>query len=206
MADMVENGVTLENSVQVLGAGFATVGDFTGTLRKVRKATSAVDEAAEAASDATAATRKADAAVDSAAAAGKVDVPGGGAVGGVADDVLGQVDKILLERLKLGAQIEIPPGTQGIRKTMSDLSVVSGNEVALVRLRNGKRVLVMGEPNAVKLPPNTVLIIAHTHPKGSLRFSAADLRALNARGQRSSVLISPREDFGIRLPVVPGGN
>ena len=79
MADMVENGVTLENSVQVLGAGFATVGDFTGTLRKVPKATSAVDEAAEAASDATAAARKADAAVDSAAAAGRVDVPGGGA-------------------------------------------------------------------------------------------------------------------------------
>lgn len=52
MADMVENGVTLENSVQVLAAGFATAGDFTGTLRKVRQATSAVDEAAEAAAEA----------------------------------------------------------------------------------------------------------------------------------------------------------
>ena len=78
VADMVENGVTLENSVQVLAAGFATAGDFTGTLRKVQKTASAVDEAAEAASDATAAARKADAAVDSAAAAGRVDMPGGG--------------------------------------------------------------------------------------------------------------------------------
>ena len=38
---------------------------------------------------------------------------------------------------------------------MSDLSVVSGNEVALVRMANGKRLLVMGGSNTVQLPPNT---------------------------------------------------
>ena len=87
---------------------------------------------------------------------------------------------------------------------MSDLSVVSGNEVGLLRMASGKRLLVMGGPNAILLPRNTARIIAHTPPKGMLRFSGADLRALNARGQRSSVIISPWDDIGIRLPV--GGN
>ncbi len=107
------------------------------------------------------------------------------------------------ERLRLGAQIEVPAGTQGIRRTMSSLSVVSGNEVALIRMESGRRLIVMGGPNTIALPKGTARIIAHTHPKGSLRFSAPDVRALNARGQRSSVLISPREDFGIRLAVPP---
>lgn len=125
---------------------------------------------------------------------------------GLADNALGQVDNVMLDRLRLGAQVEVPAGTQGIRKAMSDLSVVSGNEVALIRMESGRRLIVMGGPNTIALPPRTARIIAHTHPQGSLRFSAPDIRALNARGQRSSVIISPREDFGIRLPVPCLGN
>lgn len=117
-----------------------------------------------------------------------------------ADDVLGQVDNAILGRLKRGVDVEIPIGTQNIRRTMSDLSLVSGNEVALIRLADGTRVMRMGVRNAVDIT-GAKRIIAHTHPKGSLRFSQADLRALNARGQRSSVIISPRDDLGIRLPV-----
>jgi RHS repeat-associated protein len=118
-------------------------------------------------------------------------------------DVLGQVDSAALRRLELGGAVEVPAGTQGIRQMMSDLSVVSGNEVALVRMDSGRRVLLMGTPDGVNVGPFSQRIIAHTHPKGSLRFSNADIRALQKRGQHSSVIISPREDFGVRLPVPP---
>jgi hypothetical protein len=86
---------------------------------------------------------------------------------------------------------------------MSDLSLVSGNEIALVRMQSGRRVLMMGTPDAVNVGPFAKRIIAHTHPQGSLRFSSPDLRALQKRGQHSSVIISPREDFGVRIPVPP---
>ncbi|MBM83313.1 MAG: hypothetical protein CMJ78_22355 [Planctomycetaceae bacterium] len=122
----------------------------------------------------------------------------------LADDVLREVDSVVLERLRLGAEIEIPAGTRGIRKMMSDLSVVSGNEVGLLRMADGRRLLVMGGPNAIRLPRNTARIIAHTHPRGRLSFSAADLRALNARGQTMSVIISPWDDIAVILRV--GGN
>jgi proteasome lid subunit RPN8/RPN11 len=115
--------------------------------------------------------------------------------------VLGQVDEVALQRLRLGAHIEVPAGTQGIRRTMSDLSVVSGNEVALVRMQSGRRVMVMGEPNAVVLPPQTARVIAHTHPQGSLRLSTFDVRTMNRLNQRSTVIIAPRENIGVRLPV-----
>jgi hypothetical protein len=64
----------------------------------------------------------------------------------VADDVLVQVDKVVLERLRLGSRVEVPAGTTGIREMMSDISVVTGNEVALVR---DKSVLV-GLPREVQ--------------------------------------------------------
>jgi hypothetical protein len=121
-----------------------------------------------------------------------------------ADNVLGQVDKVALERLQLGSRIEIPAGTTGIRKMMSDISVVTGNEVALVRDKFGTRWLAQGGPNELILPPNTVRVIAHTHPQGSLRLSGADLKAFSnplRQNQRSTVLISPREDFGVRVPI-----
>jgi hypothetical protein len=117
--------------------------------------------------------------------------------------VLGQVDGVALQRLRMGAQIEVPARTQGIRSTMSQLSVASGNEVALVRMQSGRRLLIMGEPNGVRVPDRTCRIIAHTHPQGSLRLSGADLRVLQSLKQKSTVLISPREDFGVRVPIPP---
>jgi len=115
--------------------------------------------------------------------------------------MLGQVDQIALRRLQLGAHVEVPAGTQGIRRMMSDLSVVSKNEVALIRMESGRRVLVMGEPNSVSLPSQTSRVIAHTHPQGSLRLSTPDIYVMNRLNQRSTVLISPRDDIGIRVPV-----
>jgi hypothetical protein len=125
-----------------------------------------------------------------------------------ADDVLGQVDKVFLERLRLGSRVEVPAGTTGIRKLMSDISVVTGNEVALIRDKFGTRWLAQGGPNELILPPNTVRVIAHTHPQGSLRLSGADLKAFSnplRQNQRSTVLISPREDFGVRVPIPRNG-
>ena len=120
--------------------------------------------------------------------------------------VLGQVDNVLMQRLQMGAEIPVPRGTTGIRTMMSDLSVVSGNEVALVRLANGNRVMTMGGPNAVQIPRTTSRVIAHTHPQGSLRLSAVDVRTLNRLEQRSTVLIAPRENIGVRVPVPQTGS
>ncbi|MCR9295112.1 MAG: hypothetical protein NXI32_20535 [bacterium] len=60
---------------------------------------------------------------------------------------------------------------------MSDLSVVSGNEVALIEVESELRLIVMGGPNTIALPEGTARIIAHTHSQGSLRFSAPDIRS-----------------------------
>jgi hypothetical protein len=42
------------------------------------------------------------------------------------DDVLGRVDNVMLERLRLGAQIEMPAGTRGIRRIISDSPLFPG--------------------------------------------------------------------------------
>lgn len=60
---------------------------------------------------------------------------------------------------------------------MSDLSIVSGNEVALVRLQSGRRVLMMGTPGAVNIGPFSKRVI-----------DSSELRAIHmqARGLISS--------------------
>jgi len=123
----------------------------------------------------------------------------------VAGPVLGQVDNVLMQRLQMGAEVPVPRGTTGIRTMMSVLSVVSGNEVVLVRLGNGNRVMTMGGPNAVQIPRNTTRVIARTHPQRSLRLSAVDVRTLNRLEQRSTVLNAPRENIGVRVPVPQTG-
>ena len=118
-----------------------------------------------------------------------------------AGEYLSEVDKELLGRLRQGIDVEVPPGTTGIRTSMSDLTLVSNNEVALLRLTGGRRVLRMGGPTSVKLGPEVQRVIAHTHPSGRLQFSKNDIAALRKLGQRSSVIIDPRADIGVRLPV-----
>lgn len=86
---------------------------------------------------------------------------------------------------------------------MSDLSLVSGNEVALFRMRSGRRVIRMGSPKSVYVGKFVARVIAHTHPSGRLKYSNADRKALSGLGQRSSVIIDPRADMGARLRVIP---
>jgi hypothetical protein len=119
---------------------------------------------------------------------------------GASGDVLGEVDAVPLGKLRQGVDIPIPRGTTGIRTLMSDLTLVSENEVALLRMKDGTRILRMGGPKSVSVQ-GADRIIAHTHPSGWLKFSDADILALWKRGQNSSVIIDPRANMGVRLPV-----
>ncbi len=118
-----------------------------------------------------------------------------------AGNLLSAPDAALVNSLRAGADIPIPAGTQGIRTLMSDLTMNTGNEVALVRLSDGTRVLRMGGPGSVTVGSDVETIIAHTHPSGRLSFSPAVVGALNARGQYSSVIIDPNANMGARIPV-----
>ena len=123
------------------------------------------------------------------------------APGSPAGDFLSAPDAALVSTLRAGADIAIPRGTTGIRRLMSDLTMNTGNEVALLRLTNGGRVLRMGGPRSVQLGRDVERVIAHTHPSGRLAFSGADIAALRSRLQRSSVIIDPLADMGARIPV-----
>jgi len=118
-----------------------------------------------------------------------------------ADDFLNAPDANLVRRLQSGVDVEIPAGTTGIRTLMSDLTLATGNETALLRLSDGTRVLRMGGPTSVSLGRNVKRIVAHTHPSGRLKFSGFDVGAMSARGQHSSVIIDARANMGARLPV-----
>jgi len=93
-----------------------------------------------------------------------------------------------LQALKEQGQVIVPRGEMSAR-IMGEISAAAGAEVGLFRLHSGERVMVLGEAHNVAIPPGTRRIIAHTHPSGILQFSKADIAALVARGQRSSVLI-----------------
>ena len=93
-----------------------------------------------------------------------------------------------LQALRDEGQVVAPRGSMSAR-IMGEISAEARAEVGLFRLQTGERVLVMGEPHSIAIRPGTQRIIAHTHPSGILQFSEADIAALAARGQRSSVLI-----------------
>ena len=82
---------------------------------------------------------------------------------------------------------------------MAKITAETGNEVALLRLTNGRRVLRMGGPDYVYIGRGVKTIIAHTHPRGALWLSKADVDTLTVLGQRSTVIILPRHAFGLRL-------
>jgi DNA-binding NarL/FixJ family response regulator len=87
-----------------------------------------------------------------------------------------------------------------IRRMMADITAVTGNEVALVRLKDGSRVLRMGKGD--KLPPKDIVrMIAHTHPSGELFFSREDAQKFltNPKNPKSSVLTDPADGFATRL-------
>jgi hypothetical protein len=56
-----------------------------------------------------------------------------------------------------------------IRQMMADITAVTGNEVALVRLKDRSRVLRMGKGDDIP-KEGIVRMIAHTHPSGSMFF------------------------------------
>jgi hypothetical protein len=89
-----------------------------------------------------------------------------------------------------------------IRQMMADISAVTGNEVALVRLKDGRRVLRMG--TADEIPPHDIVrMIAHTHPSGNMFFSRGDVQKFigNPKKPKSSVLIDPADGFATRLHI-----
>jgi hypothetical protein len=116
-------------------------------------------------------------------------------------DVLAAPEAELVATMRSGADIVILPGTRGIRRLMSDITLSTGNEVALLRLSNGARVLRMGGPKTISLGSNVVRIVAHTHPSGRLAFSGFDKTALLNREQLWSVIIDPRADMAVVLRI-----
>ncbi|MFT3700337.1 MAG: DUF4157 domain-containing protein [Kofleriaceae bacterium] len=95
--------------------------------------------------------------------------------------------KTQIEALNRDGQLPMPNGKASV-KMMADITAATGKEVALVRLKDGKRVLLMGHEHHVDVPEGSK-IIAHTHPNGDLQLSFEDEMALHARGQKTSVLI-----------------
>ena len=102
---------------------------------------------------------------------------------------------------QFGDDIPVPPGTQNIRTMMSDLSLSTGNEVALFRLQNGQRVIRMGGANYVNVGSDVARGIAHTHPSGRLALSHADVYTIQRLGGRSTVVIDPRANVSARISV-----
>ena len=95
----------------------------------------------------------------------------------------------VIGQLEAGENVVVPADAPYV-ETMSELTVATGREVALLRLEDGRQILTMGDKSSVELPSD-VKIIAHTHPGGRLWFSKEDEAALHAAGQDSSVLIGP---------------
>ncbi len=95
----------------------------------------------------------------------------------------------IIERLESGEDLVLGPG-QASRKRMAEIAAATGREVALLRTREGQRILRMGDEGSVPMK-GARRLIAHTHPKGILRFSRADRLVLRVLRQRSSVLIGP---------------
>ena len=99
----------------------------------------------------------------------------------------------------------MPSGSMSAQ-LMSELTVATGKEVALIRIGN-QRFLRLGTSDGVPVG-DAERLIAHTHPSGELRFSVgpdSDMAVftdplLNLTKQKSSVLIAP-DGSAVRLPI-----
>ena len=109
------------------------------------------------------------------------------------------------EIYEIATRGEIPLPVQerdfAIRHLMADITSVTGHEVALLRLKDGNRVLRLGSEGGVGFTDDIKRIIAHTHPSSVLEFSSSDVRFLKELQQRSSVLIDPVSTMGVRNSV-----
>lgn len=95
----------------------------------------------------------------------------------------------LIYRLDQG-DVTIGRGGKSAR-LMAEISNATGRELALLRLTNGRLVFRLGTSSAVPLGDGVETVIAHVHPSGDLSYSPADVRELDLREQRSSVLVAP---------------
>ena len=82
---------------------------------------------------------------------------------------------------------------------MSRFTARTGREVALLRMKDGTRILRMGDGLSVPICDNVQRVIAHTHPSGRLAFTSADYDVLQSLGQHSSVVIDPWTDIAVRI-------
>jgi hypothetical protein len=107
-----------------------------------------------------------------------------------------------IKMMEGGSDWEMPVRKRAvpIRQMMADITAVTGNEVALVRLTDGRRVLRMGKGDEVS-GKNVIRMIAHTHPSGDMFFSKFDADRFyeNPRGPKSSILIDPADAFATRV-------
>jgi hypothetical protein len=95
----------------------------------------------------------------------------------------------LIAELELG---DVPAARGGKSVAMmAAISAATGRELGLLRLTDGRLVWRLGDASSIAIGPEVATIVAHVHPSGDLRFSAADVAELQQRDQRSSVLVSP---------------
>ncbi|HQZ66099.1 MAG TPA: hypothetical protein PLY87_13515 [Planctomycetaceae bacterium] len=119
----------------------------------------------------------------------------------ISDDFVSIPDAATVARLQIGADVVVPSGKHGqlgLRNHMSQITLQTRNEVALLRMNDGTRVLRMGGPKSVDVS-GARRIIAHTHPSGRLALSDADIAAMQRRAQRSTVIIDPNSDIASRI-------
>jgi len=89
-----------------------------------------------------------------------------------------------------------------IRLTIANISAITGKEVGLLRLKNGSRVLRLGQVDELGhfiSSEGVSRMIAHTHPSRNLAFSQQDIILMEEFKARSSVLIDPVDGFAVRM-------
>ncbi len=98
-----------------------------------------------------------------------------------------------IDVLRAGRQVEVPAGSRQIRRFMSTISILTQKEVLLFRSKDGKRYVTLGNTSGVKVPPDAMRLIAHTHPRTNrLVLSDVDREELAKAGQRLHVVIAPK--------------
>lgn len=124
-----------------------------------------------------------------------------------------------IRALEKGDDVLRPRGKATFRE-LAEITAATGNEVGFFRLKNGQRVIRMGDERSVGVKGDVQRFIAHTHPNGILEFSDAyfhhisrqwkgDLPLFNNRGlfprkPHSSILVSPTgERARLRVPSWP---
>jgi len=111
-----------------------------------------------------------------------------------------------LADLETHAELVVRPHEVTVQLVM-DLALVTRREVALFRMANGERVLMLGSAHPRRIPKGKVVrCLLHSHPGGGLVFSRADIEALityskDGNGRPSSIIVVPYFSERGRVPV-----